>query len=92
MDYNHRSSDEKIKKNIASYNSNSKIIKTHVVAKNESEMLDILSFDFLKFPKEFKLHRKTLKDFLYYYRDSKRSIILEMVHNAHIITRDKHHE
>jgi len=87
--HKHQSSDEKLKKLLKPYEVRSKVIKTHVSAKNEAEMLEMLVFDFKKYPKEFKRYKKDLEYFLSCHQIGKRGIALEMIHNAYIITKNK---
>ena len=61
--------------------------KTHVIAKNTNEMLEILGFDFYKYPKYFPKLSEHLRKFLKRYLDEDKRVTLEMVHNAYIITK-----
>ena len=87
MDVKHKSSDEKLKRIINNYKAKRIIFKTKVRAKNTIEMLDILSFDFLKSPEAFKQHKHRLEQFLVKHKTKNGKISLNMVHNAYIITK-----
>lgn len=81
------SSDEELKKIMKEYQAKAINFKTYVWAKNIAEMLNILYFDFLKYPDEFKKHKKELGQFLLKYSNANNNIHLEMMHNAYIITK-----
>lgn len=83
----HESSDDSVKQIAREYKAISKSLKTHVVAKNTDEMLEMLSFDFHRYPRYFSKFTEQLKKFLKKYSDEDKRITLEMVHNAHIITK-----
>ncbi|MEK7202869.1 MAG: class I SAM-dependent methyltransferase [Patescibacteria group bacterium] len=87
MGHAHKSSNDTLKQIARSYKAVSKSFKTSVVAKDTSEMMNILSFDFSKYPKDFSKFSEHLKIFLKKYSDRDGKVILEMVHNAHIITK-----
>lgn len=87
MSIKHISSDEELKKIVEKYQVKAMNFKTHVQAKNIAEMLDILYFDFLKYPNEFKKYKKELGQFLLKYNNTDSNIHLEMMHNAYIITK-----
>ncbi|MDD4477357.1 MAG: methyltransferase domain-containing protein [Patescibacteria group bacterium] len=89
MNHKHKSSDKKLKKIVKNYCTKTKTFKTYVVTKNIFKMLSILEFDFLKYPNEFKKYKKNLAQFLSKYQNKDSSITLEMVHNAHIIIKNK---
>lgn len=87
MRYVHNSSDDVLKKIAREYKAISKSFKTHVIANDVDEMLEILSFDFSKYPKDFSKFSGHLKKFLKKYSDRNGMMTLEMVHNAYIITK-----
>jgi len=87
MGYAHKSSDDAVKQIAREYKATSKSFKTHVIAKNTNEMLKILGFDFYKYPKYFPKFSEHLRKFLKRYLDEDKSVTLEMVHNAYIITK-----
>lgn len=85
--YNHKSSDDTLKEITREYKTSSKSFKTHVTAKDTDEMLEILKFDFYKYPRDFKKFSRELKRFLNRYLNKSGKVTLEMVHNAYIITK-----
>lgn len=87
MGIKHKSSDEELKKIMKDYKAKTKTFSTHVVSKNKSEMLNILGFDFFRYPEELLKYRKNLELFLSRHEDNKGNIILEVIHNAYIITK-----
>lgn len=89
MGRKHKSSDEKLKKLMKDYCAKSETFKTRVAAKNISEMLNILEFDFLKYPNEFTKYKKNLEQFLSKHQNKDKGIALEILHNAYIITKKK---
>lgn len=87
MGHTHKSSDDALKKIARDYRAVSKSFKTHVIAKDADEMLEILGFDFYKYPKDFSIFYVHLKKFLNRYSNNNGKVTLEMVHNAYIITK-----
>ncbi len=87
INYDHYSSDSELKKIMQEYKAVSKSFKTHVISKNSDEMLKILGFDFYKYPADFLKFSSHLKKFMEKYSDANGRVILEMVHNAYIITK-----
>ncbi|MEK7527286.1 MAG: class I SAM-dependent methyltransferase [Patescibacteria group bacterium] len=85
--YDHKSSDDILKQIARESKAISKSFKTHIVAKDASEMLDILGFDFYKYPEDFLKFSGHLIKFLKKYSDKDGKVVLEIVHNAHIITK-----
>lgn len=85
MNYHRNSSDDNLKKIVREYGAISKSFKTHVIAKDTDEMLNILGFDFYKYPESFLKFSRNLIKFLKKHSNDKGKIILEIVHNAHII-------
>ena len=83
----HYSSDDELKKIIKKYKPIKYTFKTRVVARNAEEMLNILGFDFHKYPAEFNNFSEYLKQFMRKYIDNKGQVILEMIHNAYIINK-----
>jgi len=85
--HDHFSSDSDLKKITKFYKPHIKTFKTSVIAQDADEMLEILSFDFHKYPKEFLRYSDNLKLFLKKYTNKKGKVRLEMVHNAYIINK-----
>lgn len=85
--HKHHSSDDEMKKVAKKYNAKKKVFKTQVVSRNNEEMLKILNFDFGKHPKEYEKFSQRLRQFLHKYTDEKGRVVLEMVHNAYIISK-----
>ena len=85
--HDHCSSDDELKQIIQEYRVVSKSFKTQVISKDSDEMLKILGFDFYKYPADFFKFSSHLKKFMQKYSDTSGSVILEMVHNAYIITK-----
>lgn len=83
----HKSSDDFVKQIAREYKAASKSFKTHVIARNADEMLEILSFDFHRYPRYFSRFTEQLRKFLKKYSNEDKKITLEMVHNAYIITK-----
>lgn len=81
----HESSDSLLNSVLKKYNFSSKSFITHIYAKDNEEMLKILTFDFHKYPEYFIKYYKKLIAFLKKntYEDNK--VTLEMAHNAYII-------
>ncbi len=88
MGRNHASSDEALKQIVAQYKATAHSFITHVVAKNVNEMLEILAFDFYKYPEDFSRFSDHLKKLMRKFSNEKGEVVLEMVHNAYII--EKH--
>lgn len=89
MGIKHKSSDEKLKKLMKNYCAKLETFKTRVAAKNISEMLNILEFDFLKYPDKFIKYKKNLEQFLSKHQNKDGGVALEILHNAYIITKKK---
>ncbi len=87
INHTHYSSDNELKQIMREYGAVSKTFKTCVIAKNLDEMLEILRFDFYKYPAGFFKFSTHLKKFMEKYLDANGRVILEMVHNAYIITK-----
>jgi len=87
MNSDHRSSDDTLKKIGEMYKSTSYSFTTQVIANNTDEMLEILGFDFYKYPNYFSKFSNHLKKFMKEYSDKNGRVTLEMVHNAYIITK-----
>lgn len=87
MDCVHNSSDDTLKQIAREYKAVSKSFKTYVVAKDTNEMIDILGFDFYKYPEDFLKFSGHLIKFLKKYSDKNGKVTLEMVHNAYIIAK-----
>lgn len=87
INYDHYSSDSELKQIMQEYRAVSKSFKTQVISKNSDEMLKILGFDFYKYPTDFLKFSSYLKKFMKKYSDAGGRVILEMVHNAYIITK-----
>lgn len=87
MGHVHKSSDDSMKEIAQEYKATFKSFKTHVVAKSTDEMLEILSFDFHRYPRYFSKFTEQLRKFLKKYSNDDSKITLEMVHNAYIITK-----
>lgn len=87
MGCTHNSSDDTLKQIAQEYKAISKSFKTHVVAKDANEMLDILGFDFYKYPEGFLKFSGHLIKFLKKYSNKNGKVTLEMVHNAYIIAK-----
>lgn len=83
----HYSSDDLLKKIKETYKSTSYLFTTKVISKDADEMLEILGFDFHKYPGYFLKFSDQLKEFMKEYSDKNGCVTLEMVHNAHIITK-----
>ena len=83
----HHSSDITLSQIARKYKAVSKSFKTKVISKDVNEMLDILKFDFHKYPKDYSKYSRKLITFLNRYADRNGKIALEMVHNAYIITK-----
>lgn len=87
MGHVHKSSDDSIKQITQEYKATSRSFKTHVIAKDTDEMLEILNFDFHRYPRYFPRFTEQLRKFLKKYSNEDKKITLEMVHNAYIITK-----
>lgn len=85
--FEHKSSDNFLKKSMRKYKAISKSFKTRIIAKNTNEMLDILKFDFYKYPKELSKFSEHLIRFLRKKSDKTGKTTLEIIHNAYIITK-----
>lgn len=85
--YNHKSSDDALKEIAKGYKAVSKSFKTYITAKDIDEMLEILKFDFHKYPRDFIKFSRELKKFLNKYLNERGRATLEIVHNAYIITK-----
>lgn len=83
----HYSSDNELRQMMREYGVVSKSFKTRVVAKDPDEMMEILGFDFYKYPVDFSKFATHLKKFMKKYSDANKKVTLEMVHNAYIITK-----
>lgn len=83
----HYSSDNELRQIMREYGVFSKSFKTRVTAKNSDEMLEILGFDFYKYPAGFSKFSNRLRKFMKKYSDVNGRVALEMVHNAYIITK-----
>ncbi len=83
----HHSSDNELKQIMRKYGAVLKSFKTHVIAKNPDEMLEILGFDFYKYHSDFLEFSPHLKKFMKKYSDANGAVTLEMAHNAYIITK-----
>lgn len=83
----HHSSDNELRQIMREYGTALKSFKTRVISKNSDEMLEILGFDFYKYPVDFSRFSTHLKKFMKKYSDVNGKITLEMVHNAYIITK-----
>jgi len=87
INHKHHSSDNELKQIIRKYRAVLKSFKTHVIAKNPDEMLEILRFDFYKYNSDFLEFSPHLKKFMKKYSDANGVVTLEMVHNTYIITK-----
>jgi cyclopropane fatty-acyl-phospholipid synthase-like methyltransferase len=87
INHKHHSSDNELKRIMRKYGAVLKSFKTHVIAKNSDEMLEILGFDFYKYSSDFLKFSPHLKKFMKKYSDTNGAVTLEMVHNAYIITK-----
>lgn len=83
----HYSSDNELKQIMRKYEAILKSFKTHVIAKNSDEMLEILGFDFYKYHTDFLKFSPHLKKFMKKYSDANGVVTLGMVHNSYIITK-----
>lgn len=81
----HKSSDILLHNIVKKYNFSFKSFITHIYAKDPSEMLKILTFDFYKYPDYFAKYYKELKNFLENSIHKDNKVTLKMVHNAYII-------
>src|SRR3989338_1068428 len=84
---NHNSSDDKLKIIINKYPNLSKQLKTKIIAKDVDEMLNILTFDFGRYAKDFIKFKPNLKKYLEKYKNKNGEVMLEMVHNAYLISK-----
>ncbi len=85
--HTHYSSDKELKKIIQKYKLITTTFKTHIIAKNADEMLEILGFDFYKYLEKFSKFSENLKRFMKKYTNKDGKVNLEMVHNAYIINK-----
>lgn len=83
----HYSSDNELRQIMQGYGAVLKSFKTRAISKNSDEMLEILGFDFYKYPAGFSKFSTNLKKFMKKYSDANGRVILEIVHNAYIITK-----
>ncbi len=87
MGHFHHSSDDALKRIVAEYDTISKSFKTSVIARNTGEMMEILHFDFHNYPDALLKFSEALERFLRKYKKPDGKIVLEMTHNAYLITK-----